>query len=75
MPIDCSPPMAVQNSIAIFDMFDDGSLQPVPGSPFPSGGKNPVSIGLAGDKLYVVNKNDDPGRDMSGSKPDYAGER
>jgi hypothetical protein len=36
------------------DIFDDGSLQPVPGSPFPSGGKNPVSIGLAGDKLYVV---------------------
>ena len=48
LPIDCSSPMAVQ-TIAIFDIFDDGSLQPVPGSPFPSGGKNPVSIGLAGD--------------------------
>ena len=24
-------------SIAVFDMFDDGSLRPVPGSPFPLG--------------------------------------
>jgi len=63
------------DSIAIFEIFDDGSLQPAPGSPFLSGGGNPVSIGLAGDKLYVVNKNDDPGRDMSGSNPNYTGFR
>ena len=63
------------DSIDVFDVLDDGSLQPVPGSPFPSGGKNPVSIGLAGDKLYVVNKNDDPGRGLSGSKPNYTGFR
>src|SRR6516165_11363020 len=63
------------DSIAIFGIFDDGSLQPVPGSPFSSGGKNPVSISLAGDKLYVANKNDDPSRYMSGSKPNYTGFR
>lgn len=63
------------DTIAVFDVLADGRLKPVPGSPFPSGGKNPVSIGLAGGKLYVVNKNEDPGRDMHGSKPNYTGFR
>ena len=37
---------------------------PVPGSPFPSGGVNPVSVGLAAgeDVLVVVNKDYDLGR-------------
>lgn len=63
------------DSIAVFDILDDGRLEPVPGSPFSSGGKNPVSIGFACDKLYVINKNDDPGREMRGSKPNYTGFR
>jgi hypothetical protein len=63
------------DSIAVFDIQKDGKLKAVPGSPFPSGGKNPVSLGLAGDKLYVVNKNEDPGRDMTKTKPNYTGFR
>ena len=31
------------------------------GSPFPSGGSNPVSVGLADDILCVVNQDNDPG--------------
>jgi 6-phosphogluconolactonase (cycloisomerase 2 family) len=34
----------------------------VDGSPFPSGGTNPVSVGLAGRTLCVVNKDEDPGK-------------
>ncbi len=63
------------DSIAVFDIQSDGTLKAVIGSPFPSGGKNPVSLGLAGDKLYVVNKNEDPGRDMTKTKPNYTGFR
>jgi 6-phosphogluconolactonase (cycloisomerase 2 family) len=48
------------DSIAVFRVHDDGSLSPVDGSPFPSGGSNPVSVGLAGDILCVVNKDQDP---------------
>jgi 6-phosphogluconolactonase (cycloisomerase 2 family) len=49
------------NTIAIFWINADGSLTPVHGSPFPSGGSNPVSVGLAGRTLCVVNKDEDPG--------------
>ncbi|MBW4698662.1 MAG: lactonase family protein [Aphanocapsa lilacina HA4352-LM1] len=48
------------NTIAVFDIRPDGLLVPVAGSPFPSGGINPVSLGLAGDILTVVNKSQDP---------------
>ncbi|MEO6238277.1 MAG: hypothetical protein ABIQ52_14865 [Vicinamibacterales bacterium] len=48
------------NSIAVFDIANNGALTPVAGSPFPSGGTNPVSIGLARDVLAVVNKGMDP---------------
>ena len=60
------------DTIAVFDIADDGSLTAVPGSPFASGGINPASVGLAGDRLVVVNKNADPGRDMTQSRPNYA---
>jgi hypothetical protein len=49
------------DTIAVFWINADGSLSPVDGSPFPSGGSNPVSVGLAGDILCVVNKDEDPG--------------
>ncbi len=49
------------DTIAVFWINADGSLTPVDGSPFPSGGSNPVSVGLAGDILCVVNKDEDPG--------------
>ena len=48
------------DTIAVFAIGAEGSLTPVAGSPFPSGGSNPVSLGLAGDVLCVVNKDEDP---------------
>jgi hypothetical protein len=37
------------DTIAVFNINVDGSLVPVAGSPFPSGGSNPVSVGLSND--------------------------
>ncbi|MCA1686586.1 MAG: lactonase family protein, partial [Planctomycetia bacterium] len=48
------------DTVAVFQIARDGSLSHVPGSPFPSGGSNPVSVGLADDILCVVNKDQDP---------------
>jgi 6-phosphogluconolactonase (cycloisomerase 2 family) len=49
------------DTIAVFHIKANGGLVPVNGSPFPSGGSNPVSLGLAGNVLVVVNKDQDPG--------------
>ena len=49
------------DTIAVFRINGDGSLTHVKGSPFRSGGSNPVSVGLAGDILCVVNQDNDPG--------------
>jgi DNA-binding beta-propeller fold protein YncE len=49
------------NSIAVFKFKDDGALVPLSGSPFPSGGSNPVGLALTGDKMVVVNQDNDPG--------------
>jgi DNA-binding beta-propeller fold protein YncE len=59
------------NTIAVFVIRRDGSLVHVPGSPFPSGGINPVSVGLAGDLLAVVNMNDDEFQDPRRALPNY----
>ena len=48
------------NTVAVFNIQPDGSLVPVHNSPFPSGGSDPVSVGLKGDTLVVVNKDQDP---------------
>jgi 6-phosphogluconolactonase (cycloisomerase 2 family) len=49
------------DTIAVFTINKDGSLTPVTGSPFPSGGSNPVSVGLSNDDvLVVVNQDQDP---------------
>lgn len=53
------------DTIAVFHIEADGSLQAVKGSPFPSRGTNPVSVGLRGDILFVVNKNGDFARQTS----------
>ena len=50
------------DTVAVFRILSDGKLAAVAGSPFPSGGSNPVSLGLAADKLIVVNKAFDPAR-------------
>ena len=49
------------DTIAVFKIQGNGALRHVKGSPFPSGGSNPVSVGLADDVLCVVNQDDDPG--------------
>ncbi len=59
------------NSIAVFTILADGTLKPVEDSPFPSGGVNPVSVGLAGDILTVVNKNQDINQNPVLSLPNY----
>ena len=47
---------AGSNTIAVFKILNNGLLSPVAGSPFPSGGNNPVSIGESGKYFFVVNK-------------------
>jgi 6-phosphogluconolactonase (cycloisomerase 2 family) len=48
------------NTIAVFEININGTLHPVAGSPFPSGGATPSSLATSGNYLYVVNKSDDP---------------
>ncbi len=48
------------DTIAVFRIAPNGALSHVQGSPFYSGGSNPVSLGLAGNVLCVVNKDNDP---------------
>lgn len=47
------------DTIAVFQIQENGALTPVAGSPFPSGGNDPVSLGLNGNTLFVVNKSGD----------------
>jgi 6-phosphogluconolactonase (cycloisomerase 2 family) len=58
------------NSIAVFRITPDG-LQAVQGSPFASGGSDPVSLGLKDDILTVVNKDQDPAQNVNVIQPNY----
>ncbi len=62
----------IGNSVAVFHIEPEGNLVPAHGSPFPSGGVNPSSLGLLGDRLVVVNKNQDPAQNSADSLPNYA---
>ena len=46
------------NSVAVFRILDDGSLDLVDGHAFPSGGTQPDSLALNGNVLYVTNRGD-----------------
>jgi hypothetical protein len=59
------------NSIAVFLINSDGTLTAVDGSPFPSGGSDPVSLGLDGNTLTVVNKDQDPAQNDNLVQPNY----
>ncbi len=48
------------NTIAVFNVESDGSLNHVDGSPFASMGVGPVSVAVSGDVLLVANRNEDP---------------
>jgi 6-phosphogluconolactonase (cycloisomerase 2 family) len=49
---------AGSNQISVLKIGAHGSLQPVPGSPFASGGKVPVSIAVHDKLVYVANEGD-----------------
>ena len=59
------------NTIAVSNIQPDGSLVAVHDSPFPSGGSDPVSVGLKDDTLVVVNKDQDPAQNSSLELPNY----
>jgi 6-phosphogluconolactonase (cycloisomerase 2 family) len=59
------------DTIAVFHVASDGALTPVDGSPFPSGGMAPASLGLSGSTLVVANKAQDGVRDLSNVAPNY----
>lgn len=58
------------NDITVFRVAKDGSLAPVSGSPFSSGGEVPVSLCVSGKYVYVVNKSQDP-KNPTMTKPNY----
>ncbi|MBV9341821.1 MAG: hypothetical protein JO159_13160 [Acidobacteria bacterium] len=58
------------DSIAAFRIEDNGTLSTLTGSPFASGGTDPVSVGIARDTLAVVNKAMDPSR-PGANQPSY----
>jgi 6-phosphogluconolactonase (cycloisomerase 2 family) len=61
------------NTIAGFSIQSDGSLKAVKGSPFPSGGVRPVSIGIHGNLMIVANQGDQlPGGTGGTHAPTYA---
>jgi 6-phosphogluconolactonase (cycloisomerase 2 family) len=51
---------AGSNSISAFAISDDGTLSPVRGQPFMSGGSTPVSVGVHGQYLITVDSAQDP---------------
>lgn len=61
---------AGSNTIAVFNILDDGSLISVSGSPFSSDGQTPVSIGTKDNYIYVVNKAQDSVHKIT-TKPNY----
>jgi len=65
------------DTVSVFEIHADGSLAPVSGSPFPSGGIDPASVGLVSNVLtggrtgvVVVNKNNDPNQ-INDNPPNY----
>jgi 6-phosphogluconolactonase (cycloisomerase 2 family) len=58
------------DTIAVLAIQKNGALKPIKGSPFPSGGTDPVSVSLVGDQLFVVNQNGDFPR-VSNTLPNY----
>jgi len=59
------------DTIAIFHIHAGGALIPATGSPFPSGGRAPSSLGLAGSTLIVANKSQDGVRDLTRAPANY----
>jgi 6-phosphogluconolactonase (cycloisomerase 2 family) len=62
---------AGSDTIAAFNIEDDGTLEPVQDSPFPSGGQAPVSVTVDGNTLFAANKASDGRRNLDTSPPSY----
>src|SRR3954451_1627329 len=60
------------DTVAVFHIEADGSLTPAPGSPFPSLGKAPASVGVRGDELFLANKAQDGERHLKKTPASYA---
>lgn len=60
------------DTIAAFHIAPGGGLTPVAGSPFPSNGKAPTSLGLAGSTLIVANKAQDGVRNLAATPANYS---
>ena len=60
------------DTVAVFHIEADGGLTPVRGSPFPSRGKAPASVGVKGDELFVANKAQDGIRNLDSTPASYA---
>lgn len=59
------------NTVSVFRVLSDGSLTPITGSPFSSGGIDPSSLYIAGNNLFVVNKNDNFTLQPNEDNPNY----
>ena len=59
------------DTIAVFRIGRNGTLAAVTGSPFPSGGKSPAAVGIAGNWLVVADKAHDPRRQLTDFRPSY----
>lgn len=61
------------NTIAGFSINADGTLTTLPGSPYPSGGQDPASVGLLPSVglMVVANKNEDPNQDIGADLPNF----
>ncbi len=57
------------NSISALRVAGDGSLSPVPGQPFTSGGSTPVSLGVHGRYLVTLDSAQDPAQAGHGYLP------
>ncbi len=57
------------NNISALQVANDGSLHPLPGQPFTSGGSTPVSLGLHGQFLVTVDSAQDPSQAGKGYHP------
>ncbi len=65
-------PNSGSNTIAALKFAPDGALSPVEGSPFRAGGVNPLSLGVNGRNLIVVNGDENPSRPAPGRHPSYS---
>jgi 6-phosphogluconolactonase (cycloisomerase 2 family) len=62
---------STSDTIAVFHVATGGGLTPVAGSPFPSNGAAPTSLGLAGSTLIVANKAQDGVRNLTSTPANY----